>query len=368
MAYRKKTIDDVIRFIEINAPSEGDAVKQRPFGGRRFSYELVEGALSELHAQGKFLDLDAYDVGTTVNIWVAEDGSKNYDLARSATKALLGKLQEINPDKTLAQILSEITTTTFNKQPINKYQTTLGTMLVLVYDGSPYAALKDVIDSDLELAEFRDFEPYNMKCGPLNMWNKKDGSKNHDLAKTATKMLLKKLQKEMPDKTLAQILADVSAEEFKMLPIDKYQTTLGGMLWEAYGGSPYAALKDVIDSDLELAEFRDFQPYDMKMSPKATWTNVDMSKNQGLARSATKALLSKLQEINPDKTLAQILAGVTRNTFYQCPINKYQTTLGGMFLAVYSNSPYAALKDLAENDAEYAKFLPVIETLRHVNK
>jgi len=362
MAKRPKTIDDVMRFILANAPPEGVKIKKSPFKGRRFEYDLVDGAISELHAQGRFLDLEAYDIKGTKDMWNTEEG-KNNELARKATKQLIKKLQEEQPDKELTQITYE----TFSKYPINRYQTTLGGMLVSIpgYKNSPYATLKDLIDADPELEQYRDFQPYDMKSAPQNTWNKPDGSKNYELARHATKTLLNKLQKDQVNKTLAEILTEIILDTFYKYPINKYGTTLGGMICNVHENSPYDALKKLIDNDPEFKEYRDFQPYDMQMAPLNTWHKPDGSKKFELARHSTKTLLNKLQKDQPNKKLTEILTEITTDTFYKYTINKYQTTLGGMIQEVHESSPYQALKDLAENDPEYTEFLPVIETLRH---
>jgi len=352
---RPKTIDDVIRFILANAPPEGSQIRKNPFTGRRFFYELVDGAIRELHAQGRFLDLEAYDISNTTGIWNDESG-RNYELARRATKALLTKLQEDQHDKTLAELITEITANTFHK-PINKYKTILGGMLYSVYENSPYNALKNLIDIDPELAEFRDLEPYDMECAPQYTWINQDGSKNHELVQRATKVLLTKLQEDQPDKTLAEILPTITKETFDKKPINKYGTTLGGMLTSVpgYNGSPYSALKDAIDVYPEFAEFRDFQPYDMKRAPIGTWQGEE---GKTRARHATKQLIKKIQEEHPDKKLEEMFPMITLETFKKYPINKYQTTLGGMLAKVpsYNHSPYIVLKDLIDADSELEQF------------
>jgi len=343
-----KTIDDVITFIQTTAPDN-----RFPLSG--FSYELVDGAIQKLRAKGEFLDLEAYDIRGTKRMWNSEDGV-NYALARTATKKLIKKLQEEQPTKTLEQILPEINQNAFYKKPINKYQTTLMGMLARIYQGSPYDALKDLIYDYEEFKAYRDLQTYDLTHPPLNTWNNKDGSKNYQLARTATKKLIKKLQEEQPTKTLEQILPEINQDTFKDKPINKYQTTLCGMLKSIYDYSPYVALKDLIDNDEEFKAYRDFQQYDMIQSPNNTWNKEDGIINYQLARTATKKLIKKLQEEQPTKTLEQILPKINQDTFYKKPINKYQTTLCGMLSVVYNNSPYAALKDLINNDEEFREY------------
>ncbi len=347
---RPSTIEDVIDFIEANAPSEDEEAKKNPFKGRRFDYELVDAAIEELHREKRFLDLEAYDLRGTNRLWNTIEGT-NFDLARRATKKLLKVLQEQNPDKTLEQILPTITTEYFQKTPINRYQSTNSGMAGCVYDNSPYDALKDLIENDPELTEFRDFQPYDMRYSPQNTWNKKDGTKNYELARQAVKQLIKKLQEQNPDKTLEQILPTITQADFAQTPINRYKTTLSGMIQHTYESSPYAALKDLIDNDPEFENFRDFEPYDMSQAPQETWQGEEGKK---IARKATKVFVKKLQEENPGKKIEEILPTITQDMFYTKPINRYGTTLGGM--TAFNRSPYEALKDLIENDDEFREY------------
>src|SRR5690606_22225485 len=141
--------------------------------------------------------------------------------------------------KTLEELLQNITARTFFKQPINRYATTLSGMLVQVYENSPYDALKDLIDHDKELAEFKNFQPYDMQKAPQKMWEGKQGK---TLARHATKTPLTTIQR--TSKPLEELLPTITPRTFYKQPINKYATTLGGMLQHVYEGSPYDALKD----------------------------------------------------------------------------------------------------------------------------
>jgi len=248
------TVDDVIDFILANAPSEGEEAK-KPFPARRFKYELVDSAVNELHAEGRFLDLEAYDIRGTLHMWHTKEGVTNYALARKATKNLIKTLQEKSPDKKLEEILPTIMAEHFLHAPSNRYQTILGGMMASVYESSPYDALKDLVNNDPKLAEFRDLQPYDMQKPPENTWNKKDGTKNYELARQATKQLVKELQKQNPDKELEQIFLTITARQFYHVPINRYRTTLGGMLANVYECSPYQALKDLAEHDDELRKY-----------------------------------------------------------------------------------------------------------------
>ena len=89
-----------------------------------------------------------------MNTWNKPNGTKNYKLARHATKTLLKKLQD-KTGKKLEEILPTITQDTFYHTPINKYNTKLSGMLTHVYDHSPYQALKDFAVHDKEFEQYR---------------------------------------------------------------------------------------------------------------------------------------------------------------------------------------------------------------------
>jgi hypothetical protein len=104
------------------------------------------------------------------------------------------------------------------------------------------------------------------------------------------------------------------------MPINRYGTTLGGMINSIYDNSPFDAIKDLVDNDEELTLFRDFQPYDMNMSPLGTWKQKDGTMNKELARQATKTLLKKKQEVT-GLPFEQLLPTITQEDFYMMPIN-----------------------------------------------
>lgn len=364
---RKVTIDDVVDFITANAPPEGEAVTENPFKGRRFPYDVVDHAVEELHGDGRFLDLEAFDIPGTGSraggMWHTAEGITNYGLARKGTKKLLEVLQREQPGKMLEQILPDITLEHFKKTPINRYGTTLGGMIQL-YDNSPYKALKDIFDNDKGFEQFRDFEPQDMKCAPINTWFNKNGTRNYSLLRRVTKQLIRTLQAQQPHKKLEEILPGITDEDFRTTQINRYGTTLRGVM-DAHDDSPYHALRDLIDHDDEFAEFRDLQKQDMRKAPSNTWVSRKGRKNRRLAREMMKQFLRKLEEQQPGRAVEQILPGVTQERFYTTPINRYQTTLGGMLMRVYDGSLYSALKDFAKHDSDYSHLLPVIKRLRH---
>jgi hypothetical protein len=184
--------------------------------------------------------------------WINDDESKNFALAREATKVLIKKLQQERPGKPLAEILTEISPETFYRQPINNYNTTVRGMLTYVYDGKAFKALKDLIDNDDEFAKFSDFKPYDMKRAN---WRNPNGTKNFALAREATKMLIKKLQQEQPGKPLEQVLSEIKRRTFCKHPINRYNTTLGGMLAVVYCSITRKALMDLTKNDDEYRRY-----------------------------------------------------------------------------------------------------------------
>ena len=100
----------------------------------------------------------------------------------------------------------------------------------------------------------------------------------------------------------------------------------------------------------------DIQPYDFP----GTYSVWQSNNKHGVpySRVATKQLVQKLaEEAKIDCTTAggfkQLLPYFTQKTFKSKAINRWGTTLSGMFRTAYSSSPAKAIIDLVENDKEF---------------
>ena len=252
---RAPSIDDVVAFISCNAPQEGQSTTKNPFRGRKFPYETADLAIEELHKKRKYLDLEAYDLLGTMRMWHTSSEGTNYELARKATRKLLQKLDSKQTTASRVALLPTITQHHFHRVTINQYGTTLHGMLAAVYDNSPFSGIKDLIQHDADFAEFSDFQQYDMKKARRQTWFDKDKNKNYPLARLTTKLLLQKIKEQKGDVSWAEILPTIRADMFHNTPINRYGTTLRGMINLVYAGSPYLALKDLIEHDAEMRNF-----------------------------------------------------------------------------------------------------------------
>lgn len=253
---RASSIDDVVAFIRRNAQKEGNISRENPFRGKKFPYETVDLAIEALHEKGEYLDLEAYDLLGTMMMWHTNSEGKNYALARRATRKLLQKLDPEQSTASRVALLPTITQRHFHCITINQYGTTLRGMLAAVYDNSPYSGIKDLTQHDADFAEFSDFQSYDMKKARRQTWVDTNKTKNYSLARQTTKLLLQKIKAEKGDVSWAEILPAIRADMFHNVPINRYGTTLRGMINLVYAGSPYAALMDLIEHDSELRKFR----------------------------------------------------------------------------------------------------------------
>lgn len=146
---------------------------------------------------------------------------------------------------------------------------------------------------------------------------------------------------------------------FSEQPINRWGTTLAGMLNSAYADSPSAAVLDLVYHDSAFREIKKhtLQPYDFPQSPNNTWID-EAGKPTITARRATKEIMTRLAEQEgvdyrtPDG-FKRILPHLTTETFSALPINVWGTTLTGMLAQAYAHSPSAAVLDLIAHDEDF---------------
>lgn len=244
----KCSLQDVIRFIESRAPQSVSTFRRNPFAGRRFHYSHVRRAVEELHYRGRYRDLEPFDLKGTLGLWRGPSGVR-YQLARQATLQLVRTIQDRRPELPLERILPCITHELFCQTPVSRYATTLWGMLINVYGGSPYRALKDLIDHDEDFAAYRDFQPSDMKKAPQRTWISQTGKKDYARARRLTRAFLQAICGGRPPVRIEATLAGIEMQEILKTPISRYGATLGGMIDQVYGNSPYLALKDLASAD-----------------------------------------------------------------------------------------------------------------------
>jgi hypothetical protein len=121
----------------------------------------------------------------------------------------------------------------------------------------------------------------------------------------------------------------------------------------------------LINFDSELALFRmdgqhPLHTYDFVQTPAYFWSDREGFPTNN-ARDVTKILIVKLSEkLHEDyrvfEGFYQILPWLTLDTFFNYPINEWDTTLEGMLSSAYDASPSAAVLDLIVHDPEFVQF------------
>lgn len=172
------------------------------------------------------------------------------------------------------------------------------------FNGSPYAALKEV---------YPDLEPWQMGHVPMTYWM---GKKGHEHARQATRWLIAQMG-------LASVPWRDVAQRVDFYSFGQYG--LRGMLDRVYGGSPYAALRDVYPA---------LEAWDRDTVPRDFWRGEQGREN---ARRATRRMLEESGLVN--LALEELAREVTQHTFAE-------HGLSGMLSNVYMSSPYEALRDL----------------------
>lgn len=184
----------------------------------------------------------------------------------------------------------------------------LSTMLIKVYSGSPYEALKDI---------FPDLLPWQMAKTPREFWQGEEGQQH---AREATLWMLSKLDIEAQPGSAG--LRTITKETFQ-------GHNLGGMLAVVYGNSPHDALADAIPA---------LKPWQVRIVPRDYWKGQEGGKR---AREATGWLLAELGLVEAGALADRraIANRVDRSAFVEAG-------LGGMLAIVYGGSVFEALSDV----------------------
>ena len=158
-------------------------------------------------------------------------------------------------------------------------------LIKFYHNGSSYSALKE--------AGLVDFERWEMNNAPKDTFKfKKDRIR-------AVHWLVKKLNKN---------LREITQEDF-------LNNDLSTLIGYYHNGSPYLALKE--------AGLAKFEPWEMKITPKNTFTNK---------KNRIKALNQFVNKLNKNPR------EITKEDFYK-------NDLGSLVYYCYNNSPYLALKE-----------------------
>ncbi len=214
---------------------------------RNSPYRVIRNLIENDEKFKEFDDFREYDLCFGVqNLWTNKNGAGNKILARKLTKMLVAKLGE---NKTMLEVFSSIDQNAFEEVPINRYGTTLGSMLAHVYAASPFEAVRDLIENDKKFSKYSDFMPYDLNKAPNEIWIRADGTKNFELARAAVKQFF---DWNCKFSTPAELLESISARDLFETPINRYGTCFN-VVFRVYGNSPYRALKDFAEHDEKYA-------------------------------------------------------------------------------------------------------------------
>jgi len=333
--------------------------------GVRLNMEEAEQLSAALKKEG--IDVAPYDFPSTKGVWQASD-TNGVPYKLLATKQLIKVLAErekvdFRTVEGFKKILPYLTKTSFKEVAINDWGTKLEGMFMAAYVCSSSAAVLDLVRADKEFAKIRqkNLQPYDFPAAPHNTWT--DGAgKPTETARAAIKQLIKILaKKRRVDPTTAEgfkrILPELTADNFKELPINIWGTTLNGLLYTCYD-SRFAAVLDVIESDGDFVEIknRGLKPYDFLQAPNNMWNDKE-GKLTETCRDATKQFIRILaQRKDVDYKTVEgfkaILPDIKRENFREVEINYWGTKLSSLLSG--HNTISKIILDLINNDAEFA--------------
>ncbi len=319
--------------------------------------------------QARHIEVRPFDFPGTKNVWKGSD-RPGLSYAQLATKTLVQRVaQEQKVDYTtfagFKAVLPFLTSESFMHTPINKWGTTLLGQMNRAYGASCIDAILDLVTHDNEFKHVRDLRSYDFPKAPVKAWRHE--GKPTDLARKATTQFIYQLGKikNVDVRTLEgfkTILPELTAVNFRTLPINRWETNLCGTLHSAYHNSPSDAVLDMIAHNPDFANFRDLQAYDFPKAAANTWQKK--GKPTLIAREATKTLvmvLGKENGVNPKMVsgFKKILPVLTEESFFRKPINRWGTTLAGMLTCAYGGN-VEAIMDLVTNDKEFATVKPFV--------
>jgi len=189
---------------------------------------------------------------------------KNPDILMEMTSKLIETIaqeEKANPTtyEGFRKILPRLKQQNFNKTKINRWGTTLESMLTKTYNGSPSKAILDLINKDQRFEQIRDLREYDFPGLPKN------STKNKELARTMTYELVKRVAEEekADPKTydgLKKIRYRLDTQSFTSKPINRWGTTVYTILRIVYLGSPSKAIEDLIENHPDFQHIKTMIP------------------------------------------------------------------------------------------------------------
>ena len=155
-----------------------------------------------------------------------------------------------------------------------------------------------------------------------------------------------------------KILHYMTFDKFSALPINEWETTLGGLL-KRYEGSPSKLVLELINADESLRDLRSLKNYDFVSAPQNTWIDAQGDATQ-TSRDLTKLLVVTIayeQELDYRnyEDFRKLLKHLNKANFYTKILNKWGTTAAGMLQNAYNDDEKKAVLDLLDKDPEFAE-------------
>ena len=232
--------------------------------------EISKYYLEEVLAKGK-----NFPSGT----WKCDE---KYENAKNVTKTLIERVLKW----TYEDIRNKLTLNIFKKYSVLS-------MLVKVFNGSPYLAIENAYPGKFKAWEFAKV--------PKNFWNLKTASE-------ATIWLIEEKLKWSDE----DVRRNLSKNTFK-------ENSLSGMLDVLFNGSPYLAIDNAYPGK--------FKPWELPCVSNSFW-------NLKTAKEATIWLIEEKLRWNDDDTKEKLSANIF-----------IQNSLGGMLTILFNNSPYLAIEN-----------------------
>lgn len=261
--------------------------------------------------------------------WTLTDeyGNPNFDNLTRLTKYLIEEVLIPSKDypeiRSLSDVPEKVKNIHFSKNKLSG--------ILKVFRGSAFNAIKSTYKT-IDGIELKDYYFKDKK----GKWMKKDGTKNLELAREATRefigILMKKNNwalKDIPEK----ITIDHFAEN--ILP---FHANLYGMM-DIFN---YSTADVVINAYPEIDGIK-LKPYYFKHSQSNTWTSKDGKKNYHLAGVVTREYIENLLKKEPGLRFKDLPNWIRYDHFERRDILPFNAGMEGMMVSVFKGSPCDAI-------------------------
>lgn len=205
-------------------------------------------------------------------------------------------------------------------------------------------ALASRVGTRTPRASILSLRPYDFKR-TANLWRKGEWV-NFPLAREAMHLLVQELLRRKKW-IFTDLVRYVSQRTITRFPINRFGTTLAGMLHRVYGGSPWRAIEDLVRNDDRYLPFRGILRTDFRKC--ARWT-------RSMARTHVH-LLIRVLERDRGWSFIETIQRVDKDLIESTPINQFGTTLQGMLSSrMYGQSYALAILDLVRHDDRYREY------------